>query len=78
MDRPCGVVVRLPGCRLSGPEGGMSMLGGSPCHHGMARPRVADGRDGFQQWSVAANILDKQPRSNDKGWSYSLGVGRRG
>jgi hypothetical protein len=24
------------------------MLGGSPCHHGMARPRVADGRDGLQ------------------------------
>jgi hypothetical protein len=24
------------------------LLGGSPCHHGMARPRVADGRDGFQ------------------------------
>jgi hypothetical protein len=26
----------------------MAMLGGSPCHHGMARPRVADGRDGLQ------------------------------
>jgi hypothetical protein len=25
-----------------------SMLGGSPCHHGMTRPRVADGRDGHQ------------------------------
>jgi hypothetical protein len=25
-----------------------TMLGGSPCHHGMARPRVADGRDGLQ------------------------------
>jgi hypothetical protein len=24
------------------------MLGGYPCHHGMARPRVADGRDGLQ------------------------------
>jgi hypothetical protein len=23
------------------------MLGGYPCHHGMARPRVADGRDGL-------------------------------
>jgi hypothetical protein len=21
---------------------------GYPCHHGMARPRVADGRDGLQ------------------------------
>jgi hypothetical protein len=25
-----------------------SMLGGSPCHHGLARPQVADGRDGLQ------------------------------
>jgi hypothetical protein len=25
-----------------------AMLGGSPCHHGMAHPRVADGRDGLQ------------------------------
>jgi hypothetical protein len=25
-----------------------SMLGGSPCHHGIERPRVADGRDGLQ------------------------------
>jgi hypothetical protein len=25
-----------------------TMLGGYPCHHGMARPRVADGRDGLQ------------------------------
>jgi hypothetical protein len=25
-----------------------AMLGGSPCHHGMALPRVADGRDGLQ------------------------------
>jgi hypothetical protein len=24
------------------------MLGRSTCHHGMARPRVADGRDGLQ------------------------------
>jgi hypothetical protein len=25
-----------------------AMLGGYPCHHGMARPRVADGRDGLK------------------------------
>jgi hypothetical protein len=25
-----------------------TMLGGSPCHHGMARPWVVDGRDGLQ------------------------------
>jgi hypothetical protein len=46
------------------------------CHHGMARPRVADRGDGFQIWRVAANILNKQSRTADSGWSSSLGVGR--
>ena len=27
-------------------------------------------------WRVAANILSKQSRTADKGWSSSLGVGR--
>ena len=27
-------------------------------------------------WRVAANILNKQPRTADKGWSYNLVVGR--
>jgi hypothetical protein len=31
-----------------------------PCHHGMARPRVADGGDGLQIWRLAANIMNKQ------------------
>jgi hypothetical protein len=26
----------------------LTMLGGSICHHSMARPLVADGRDGIQ------------------------------
>jgi hypothetical protein len=47
-----------------------------PCHHGMARPQVADGGDGLQVWRVAANILNKQSRTADKGWPSSLGVGR--
>jgi hypothetical protein len=47
-----------------------------PCHHGMARPQVADGGDGLQIWRLAANILNKQSRTADKGWSSSLGVGR--
>jgi hypothetical protein len=47
-----------------------------PCHHGMARPRVADGEDGLQIWRVDASILSKQLRTADKGWSSSLGVGR--
>jgi hypothetical protein len=42
----------------------------------MARPWVADGRDGLQLWTLAANILNKQSRTNDKGRSSSLGVGR--
>jgi hypothetical protein len=47
-----------------------------PCHHGMARPQVADGGDGRQVWRVAANILNKHSRAADKGWSSILGVGR--
>jgi hypothetical protein len=45
-------------------------------HHGMVRPRVADRRYGLQIWRVAANILNKQSRTADSGWSSSLGVGR--
>jgi hypothetical protein len=47
-----------------------------PCHHGMARPQVPDGGDGLQIWRAAANILNKQSRTADKGWSSSLGFGR--
>jgi hypothetical protein len=46
-----------------------------PCHQGVARPQVADG-DGIQIWRVAANILNKQSRTADRGWSSSLAVGR--
>jgi hypothetical protein len=45
-------------------------------HHGMARPRVADGSDGLHIRRVAANILNEQSRRVDKGWSSILGVGR--
>jgi hypothetical protein len=47
-----------------------------PCHHGMVRPQVADGGDGLQVWRVPVNILNKQSRTADKGWSSSLGVVR--
>jgi hypothetical protein len=47
-----------------------------PCHHGMARPRVSVGGDGFQIWRVSENILNKQSQTADKGWSSNLGVGR--
>jgi hypothetical protein len=46
------------------------------CHHGMARPRVADRGDGLQILRVAANMLNKHSRTADSGWSSSLGVGR--
>jgi hypothetical protein len=48
---------------------------GVPSHHGIACPQVVDGEDGLQIWRVAANILNKQSRTADKGWSFSLGVG---
>jgi hypothetical protein len=46
------------------------------CYHGMARPQVADGEDALEVWRVGANILNKQSRTVEKGWSSSLGVGR--
>jgi hypothetical protein len=39
--------------------------------NGMARSQVADGGDALQIWRVAANILNKQSRTADKGWSSS-------
>jgi hypothetical protein len=47
-----------------------------PCHHGIARPKVTDGGGGLQMRRVPANILNKQSRTTDRGWSSSLGVGR--
>jgi hypothetical protein len=44
-----------------------------PCHNGVARPQVADGGDALQLWREAANILNKQSRTADKGWSSGLG-----
>jgi hypothetical protein len=43
-----------------------------PCHHGMAGPQVAGGGDGPHIWRVVTNILNKQSRKADKGWSSSL------
>jgi hypothetical protein len=37
------------------------------CHHSIVRPQVADGGDGLQVCRVAANILNKQSRTADKG-----------
>jgi hypothetical protein len=49
---------------------------GVPCHHGMAHPQVVDGGDDLRIWKVAVNILNKQSRTADMGWSSILGVGR--
>jgi hypothetical protein len=37
---------------------------------------VCGWREGLQIWRVAANILNKLPRTAGKGWSTSLGMGR--
>jgi hypothetical protein len=47
-----------------------------PCHRGVARPPVADGGDTLQIWRVSTNILNKQSRTADNGWSSCLGFGR--
>jgi hypothetical protein len=41
----------------------------------MACPQAAGGRDGFQVWKVAANILNKQSRTADKVGLSSWGLG---
>jgi hypothetical protein len=53
-----------------------SHVKGVPCHHGMGRTQVADEAGDLQIWRVAVNILNKQLRTGDKGWSSSLWVGR--
>jgi hypothetical protein len=51
-------------------------LSGSLVTNGMARLQLADRGDGLQIWRVAENMLNKQSRTADSGWSSSLGVGR--
>ena len=36
-------------------------------HHGLARPRLADGADALHVWKVAANVYDNESRTVDKG-----------
>jgi len=45
-----------------------------PSHHSMECPQVEDGGEGLQIWRVAANIVNKQSQTADKGWSSSLEV----
>jgi hypothetical protein len=42
----------------------------------MAHPQVAGGGDTLQICRAAANMLNKQLQTADKGWSTSLEVGR--
>jgi hypothetical protein len=45
-----------------------------PYHHGMAHPQVAIKGDGLQIWKVAANILNKQSQTADKGSPPAWGL----
>jgi hypothetical protein len=42
----------------------------------MAHPQVADGGDNLQIQMVAANILNKESQTANKGWFSSLEVGQ--
>jgi hypothetical protein len=53
----------------------MSMLDGSLSpQHGASTG--CGWRNGLQLWRLAADILNKQPRTDNKGWSSSMEVGR--
>jgi len=45
-------------------------------HHSIARPLSGYEGYGLQIWMVAANTLNKQSRTPDKGCSSSFGIGR--
>jgi hypothetical protein len=44
----------------------------------MVHPQVAHRGNNLQLWRVAVNILNKQPRTADDWWFFSLGVGHGG
>jgi hypothetical protein len=46
--RHAGINLDVPHCAIIPSVIPQPMLGGCPYHHSMARPRVADGRDGRQ------------------------------
>jgi hypothetical protein len=43
----------------------------------MVRPQVADGRDDLHMWRIDTNVLNKQSRSDDKGWYPTSRVAQR-
>jgi hypothetical protein len=75
MERPRVADVRWVPCHHGMERPQVADVMWVPCHHGMARPQVADGGDALQVWRGAAHILNKQSRSADEGWSFSLGDG---
>jgi hypothetical protein len=46
-----------------------------PFHHGMARPRFADGGDGLLIWRVTTNVLNKQSLTATRGGPTAWEVG---
>jgi len=42
----------------------------------LACPSVVDGGDNFEIWRVALNILNKNLRSSEQGWSSGLWAGQ--
>jgi hypothetical protein len=46
-----------------------------PCHHGTVHSQIAHGGECIQIWTVAANILNKQSQTADKGCPTALGGG---
>jgi hypothetical protein len=47
-----------------------------PCHHSVVHPHVVDGGDGIQVWRTAADILNNQSGTSNKGLSSSLRIVR--
>jgi hypothetical protein len=56
------------------PEAELRHVRWVPCHHGMARPQVADGGDALQFWMAAANILNYLIPRRCPGISWTLVV----
>jgi hypothetical protein len=46
-----------------------------PCHHRMVSPQVEVRGDRHQIWQVAANILNKQSQTADRGGPPAWGLG---
>ena len=45
-----------------------------PCLHVISSPHFVDGTDDLHMWKVAANLLNRQASTDDKGWSFGMGI----